>query len=121
MLRLFLGGEEMTNPTATFGMKLLEQACQQNASDIHFHPIPDKDKIDIYFRLLGKRTFIQSINKSLYQVLLTYFKFSSGMDIGEIRKPQNGTLPYENKDKRKYSLRLSTLPLIDLESLTIRI
>src|SRR5699024_3949197 len=40
---------------------------------------------------------------------------------GEIRKPQHGTLSFENKNKKKFSLRLSTLPLMKTESLTIRI
>lgn len=43
------------------------------------------------------------------------------MDIGEIRRPQNGTLSFKSKQKKKYSLRLSTLPMAQTESLTIRI
>lgn len=111
----------MINPSAAFANKLLENACEKRASDIHFYPLPNKDKINIYYRLLGKRTFIRSINKSMYQLLLTYFKFTSRMDIGEVRKPQNGTLHFENSKKETFSLRLSTLPLVNLESLTIRI
>lgn len=111
----------MPNPAATIANKLLEDACQKNASDIHFYPFPNKDKINVYYRLLGTRTFIKTIKTSIYGLLLTYFKFSSGMDIGEIRKPQNGTLPYVSNSKKNFSLRLSTLPLTNLESLTIRI
>jgi competence protein ComGA len=42
------------------------------------------------------------------------------MDIGEIRKPQNGTISYPIAST-KYSLRLSTLPVNHLESLAIRV
>lgn len=111
----------MNKTTATIANKLLEHACQKNSSDIHFYPNPTKDETKIYYRLLGKRTYIKTIHHSLYQVLLTYFKFSSNMDIGEARKPQNGVLSFETKQQEKYSLRLSTLPLSSLESLTIRI
>lgn len=111
----------MSNPAATFVTQLLEQACSNDASDIHFYPLPNKDKIHIYFRVLGKRQQIKSINYSVYQKILTYFKFTSGMDIGENRLPQNGTLAFQNKNKQNFSLRLSTLPLINTESMTIRI
>jgi len=115
------GGERLHNTTATFADRLLEKACNENASDIHFYPLTEKGQINIYFRLLGNRTYIKTINTDLYQVLLTYFKFSSNMDIAEIRRPQNGTLSFQSKQKKKYSLRLSTLPMAQTESLTIRI
>lgn len=111
----------MTNPAATFVNSLLEHACSHNASDIHFYPFPTKDKITIHYRMLGKREYIRSINKSVYQMILTYFKFSSGMDIGENRLPQNGVLPFQNKNNQNFSLRLSTLPISTLESMTVRI
>lgn len=54
-------------------------------------------------------------------MILTYLKFTSGMDIGENRIPQNGTHLHINKDKQSFYLRLSTLPLANAESITIRI
>src|SRR5690625_7514983 len=42
------------------------------------------------------------------------------MDIGEIRKPQNGTITHHT-DTGQYALRLSTLPVNHVESLAIRI
>src|SRR5699024_10375839 len=115
------GGERLHNTTATFVDRLLEKACKEDASDIHFYPLTDKGQINIYFRLLGNHTYIKTINAELYQVLLTYIKFSSNMDNGEIRRPQNGTISFKSKQKKKYSLRLSTLPMAQTESLTIRI
>lgn len=111
----------MTNLAATFTDELLEEACLEKASDIHFYPLPNEGKTYIYFRILGKRKLIRSIHKSVYQMVLTYLKFSSAMDIGEIRLPQNGTLPFESKNNQTYSLRLSTLPLKESESMTIRL
>src|SRR5699024_4096368 len=104
----------------TFSDRLLEKDCKEDASDIHFYPLTDRGQINIYFRLLGNRTYIKTINADLYQVLLTYFKFSSNMDIGEIRRPQNGTLSFKSKQKKKYSLRPSTLTMAQTVSLTIR-
>lgn len=105
----------------TIAETLLKNACRRNASDIHFYPIPNSDQVAVYFRLLGKRTFVKQINRQLYQALLTYFKFSSNMDIAEIKKPQNGTSTFACEPSEIYSLRLSTLPLKQTESLTIRL
>lgn len=106
------------NPAATLSDKLLTSAFLAQASDIHFYPF--SDKTDVYFRIHGRRVLHKTILMKQYELLLTYYKFSSGMDIGEIRKPQDGTLAYRSAAK-PYSLRLSTLPLNTSESLAIRI
>src|SRR5699024_12733805 len=57
----------------------------------------------------------------LYESILTYLKFSANMDIDETRKPQDGIFTTILQENRKYSFRLSTLPLSFIESLSIRI
>lgn len=108
----------MLNPAINFSNAIFTSALSTGASDIHFYPFANRT--NIYFRVHGDRVFYKEIMKAQYNLLLTYFKFSSGMDIGEIRKPQNGTLIYQDTTE-KYSLRLSTLPVNDNESLAIRI
>src|SRR5699024_792695 len=71
-------------------------------------------------RIQGTRILHQTIPTTQYELLLTYYKFSSGMDIGEIRKPQNGTITH-HAGTRQYPLLLSTLPVNHVESLAIRI
>lgn len=112
----------MSNDAAVYAEKLLTNSFQKHASDIHFYPAPTEDIVFIYFRILGNRKLIQTISKKFYQIILTYFKFTSKMDIGELRKPQNGTITWHCKTmKETYDLRLSTLPVSNFESLTIRI
>lgn len=96
----------------------MQSAINVQASDIHFYPFPAQT--DIYFRVFGKRILHQTIPIQQYQTLLTYYKFTSGMDIGEVRKPQNGTLAHHMLTKH-YALRLSTLPVNHTESLAIRL
>src|SRR5690625_2174456 len=103
---------------AQLSQKLINDAVQTQASDIHFYPF--KDRTDIYFRIHGKRTYHQSIISEQYQFLITYYKFTSGMDIGETRKPQNRVLAHQ-VNAQLFSLRLSTLPVNHHESLAIRI
>lgn len=112
------GGEQCVNPAKSLSVKLLESACQMQATDIHFYPYTKETKV--FYRVHGKRIYYQSIPLQQYELLLTYYKFTSRMDIGETRKPQNGTLPYQI-NSQNYSLRLSTLPVNQSESLAIRI
>lgn len=106
------------NPAAKLSDDLLNASLKANASDIHFYPF--QNHTDIYFRIQGKRILHKKIRIEQYQLLLTYYKFISRMDIGESRKPQNGTIGH-NADAKLYSLRISTLPLHYTESLAIRI
>ena len=105
------------NAAQKFIKRALNAATEAQASDIHFYPL--STHTDVYFRIHGERIFYKKVLIGYYQILLTYLKFTSGMDIGETRKPQNGTM--EHEDHQKYSLRLSTLPVGSTESLAIRI
>lgn len=108
------------NHAATLAQDILHKAVQANASDIHFYPFGQDTAI--YFRIHGKRILHETITCHEYQLLLVYFKFTSNMDIGELRKPQNGKMTFNHDDTSiHYDLRLSTLPVNDMESLAIRI
>ncbi|WLV23552.1 competence type IV pilus ATPase ComGA [Aciduricibacillus chroicocephali] len=110
------------NDASSFAEKILEAAISQHASDIHFHPNPKSSETNIHFRIHGERQHYAVIANDQYQKLLTYYKFTSEMDIGEVRKPQNGTLEiFDPISKQPYSLRLSTLPVMRNESLAIRL
>ncbi|MDL4841560.1 competence type IV pilus ATPase ComGA [Aquibacillus rhizosphaerae] len=106
------------NPAAVFSNKLLLSAIQATASDIHF--CPSEKETAIYFRVHGKRISHHTIGLNQYETLLTYYKFTSGMDIGETRKPQHGTISFKTI-QHNFSLRLSTLPVNSQESLAIRL
>lgn len=108
------------NDATLLSRELLQSAFACGASDIHFYPLPKSTAI--YFRVHGKRILHKTLVAEQYTILLTYYKFTSGMDIGEIRKPQNGTLEMrDHASQFRYSLRLSTLPTSHTESLAIRI
>ncbi|MDC3413405.1 Flp pilus assembly complex ATPase component TadA [Aquibacillus sp. 3ASR75-11] len=106
------------NVTASLSKQILSTAIHENASDIHYSPT--EKQTDIYFRVNGRRIFHSSVPTYTYNTLLSYYKFTSGMDIGEIRKPQNGTLSFQHLNQH-FSLRLSTLPVNSTESLAIRL
>ncbi|MCP8616846.1 competence type IV pilus ATPase ComGA [Salirhabdus salicampi] len=97
---------------------LIKEAISKSTSDIHF--IPENEFVRVYFRIHGNRTPNDSLSINLYNPLLTFFKFTSGMDIGETKIPQHGTYSL-TVHARRYHLRLSTLPVSSGESLAIRI
>src|SRR5690625_44645 len=106
--KINLKGDVKLNSATLLSEKILEHAYKRFASDIHFYPL--RKQTNIYFRINGKRVLYRSITNAEYELLLAYYKFSSKMDIGEIRKPQNGTITHHSRHGT-YSLRLSTLPL----------
>ncbi len=106
------------NHATILSNQILHTAIEQNASDIHY--IPKESKIDIYFRVIGKRQFFKQLSLQAYTTILAYYKFISNMDIGETRKPQQGAISISYKNQ-KFSLRLSSLPTNTTESLVIRI
>lgn len=106
------------NQARSISNEILDKAIQNGASDIHF--FPNNEQTFIYFRVNGERDLYKSIPNSQYELILSYYKFTSRMDIGEVWKPQNGAIKVK-KATGIFALRLSTLPVNHMESLAIRI
>ncbi|MBM7646356.1 competence protein ComGA [Scopulibacillus daqui] len=100
------------------GRQILCEACSIEASDIHF--IPRQNDTLIELRIHSHLYELEILPKAFSERIISHFKFLSGMDIGERRRPQNGamTLTINNQ---KVNLRLSTLPAAYDESLVIRL
>lgn len=97
---------------------LLEDALNLHVSDIHF--VPRTFDVLVQFRVDHDLVVKDTLQKDVYNRLLSHFKFLAEMDIGEHRKPQNGAMAFEI-NQTTLSLRLSTLPTANEESLVIRI
>lgn len=98
--------------------RVLTDAVRNNATDIHF--LPRKNDTLVQLRIGNKLIPKISIPKHECDRLISHFKFTASMDIGERRRPQNGAFSYE-VDKKSIGLRLSTLPASNSESLVIRL
>ncbi len=99
--------------------KLLIQASALSASDIHFHPIGESVKI--YFRMGDQLRFQKQLDIDTYIKMLRYIKFETKLDLSITRFPQDGSFVIENEEGNKLFIRISTIPLVDHESLVIRI
>lgn len=98
---------------------LIKQAYNLSASDIHFHPIDGG--VRIYFRMINHLKFQKEIELNLYLRMIRYIKFMTRLDISITKFPQDGSFTVYADSNEKLFIRVSTIPLIDNESLVIRI
>ncbi|MGN1400712.1 MAG: competence type IV pilus ATPase ComGA [Bacillus sp. (in: firmicutes)] len=102
----------------TMAEQLLQTAIQLGASDIHI--VPRKSPPHVQFRIENRLIPYHMIAHEHTERMISHFKFLSGMDIGEKRRPQNGSMSITS-DNRIIGLRLSSLPTAASETLVIRI
>ncbi|MGD6940811.1 competence type IV pilus ATPase ComGA [Cytobacillus gottheilii] len=97
---------------------IIRDAVQKQATDIHI--LPRKNDTLIQFRLASKLVPRIQLPREDCDRLISHFKFTASMDIGEKRRPQNGASSY-TMNGYQIGLRFSTLPSRFSESLVIRI
>lgn len=98
--------------------RIICEAVEQNATDIHITP-KQKESV-LQFRIANHLINYLVISANECDKLISHFKFTASMDIGERRKPQNGSISTTVKGQY-IGLRLSTLPSHPHESLVIRL
>ena len=97
---------------------LLQQAVMREASDINIRP--EKDRVNVYFRVDGKLQFVRSLSRSLLQPLVSRIKVIGQMDLAEHFLPQDGHARLKRMGN-EVDLRLSIIPTVSGESVVIRI
>jgi len=98
--------------------RIISDAARSQATDIHI--IPRMDDTLVQIRLTNKLIPRLSLPKEECDKLISHFKFTANMDIGEKRRPQSGAIICE-VNGQLMGLRLSTLPSNNRESLVIRL
>jgi competence protein ComGA len=97
---------------------ILCEAIRQKASDIHF--IPLKEGGIVQFRVDERLLEFKTLTQEEYLRIISHFKYSAKMDIGDQRKPQSGAMD-AIIDNTSIHFRISALPSAYNESLVIRI
>ncbi len=97
---------------------ILSYAFDQRASDIHIEP--KRDISLIRFRVDGVLHIIHTIPKPLHLPIVSRIKMLSRMDLAEKRRPQDGRIKTNHRDK-EVELRVSTLPVAFGEKVVVRI
>ncbi len=97
---------------------IIKEAKFLEVSDIHFSPL--EECVSIYYRQFNELIFQKNIEKEYYNKILRFIKFKAKMDISMNVLPQDGSF-YLINNQEKVFIRVSTLPLLNSESLVIRI
>jgi len=98
--------------------RLILNAVESRASDIHFEPFEDEFKVR--FRIDGVLHEAEIPPKRLQAAITSRVKIMAKLDIAERRLPQDGRIKLKISDK-EIDFRVSTLPTVYGESLVMRI
>ncbi len=98
--------------------EIIIDAIKKRASDIHFDP--SLNNLMVRIRIDGELQDYAEIPAVLKKNLITRIKIISGMNITEVRMPQDGAIK-NVIDSTALDLRVSSLPTIDGEKIVIRI
>ena len=110
--------EQDNNQTIQQVTQLFEQAIALRASDIHLRPL--SDRVEVKLRIDGEMQHNLAIELPLYPAIVSRIKILGNMDIAEHRQPQDGA-HHLQIEGRQVDLRISTVPVLDGESVVIRI
>lgn len=97
---------------------LIIDAFKLSSSDIHFHP--SDGEVKIYYRYNNCLNYQKTIDNMLYTKVLRYVKFKTRIDISITKYPQDGSYNI-TYDGNRIFVRISTIPIVDNESLVMRI
>lgn len=94
------------------------EALRKGASDIHIQPL--SDIVKIRFRLDGVLKTVKTLNKSVFQNLVSRIKVMSQLNIMENRLPQDGRMSVL-LDNRRIDFRVSIIPVCYGQSIVMRL
>lgn len=102
--------------------KIIEDAHQQKASDIHIEPYGLRRDAEVRFRVDGRCFSVLSIPKNHIKQVVARFKILAQMDISDRRRPQDGKIKFRLSSGKDIEVRVSTIPTADSnEDVVLRI
>ncbi len=97
---------------------IFAQAVREGASDVHVSP--QKNSIQVRFRIDGKLHEVPSPPKSLFLPIIARIKILANMDITVTRIPQDGRFTLK-MEKKEINVRVSSIPTIYGENIVLRL
>ncbi|TXH89695.1 MAG: GspE/PulE family protein [Rhodoferax sp.] len=98
------------NELVKFVNKIIIDAYNMKASDIHIEPMPGKLKTGIRLRIDGSLQPYVEVPAHFRQALVTRLKIMCDLDISERRKPQDGKIKFKKYGPLDIELRVATIP-----------
>ena len=112
-------GSQVDTPVVRYVTKVILDAVNLGASDIHFEPY--EKEFRIRYRVDGVLSEINSPPLTLAQRVAARIKILSRLDIAERRVPQDGRMKMRLSKNRSIDFRVSTLPTMYGEKVVIRV
>lgn len=103
---------------AQYATRLLEEAINSRASDIHIEP--REEELCIRQRVDGFLISVDSLPREDMYPLVSRIKVMGHLDIGEKRLPQDGALTVTHRGER-VDVRISSMPTLHGEKLVLRL
>ena len=102
--------------------KVIVDAYNQGASDIHIEPYPGKAKTEIRLRKDGSLGNYIEVPASYRSAIVARIKIMCDLDISEKRKPQDGKIKFKKFGPLDIELRVATIPTAGgVEDIVMRI
>ncbi|HEY9101052.1 GspE/PulE family protein [Chitinimonas sp.] len=102
--------------------KIIVDAYNQGASDIHIEPFPGKAKTEVRFRRDGSLQPYIEVPAAYRDPIVTRLKIMCDLDISERRKPQDGKIKFKKYGPLDIELRVATVPTAGgMEDVVMRI
>jgi len=102
--------------------KVIIEAYQVGASDIHIEPYPGKSKTEIRLRKDGNLEPYIEIPASYRAAIVARIKIMCDLDISEKRRPQDGKIKFKKFGPLDIELRVATIPTAGgVEDIVMRI
>lgn len=90
--------------------KIIIDAYNQGASDIHIEPYPGKAKTEVRLRKDGSLVPYIEVPGSYRNAIVARIKIMCDLDISEKRKPQDGKIKFRKFGPLDIELRVATIP-----------
>ena len=106
----YLANSTADNEVVKFVNKVILEAYQKKASDIHIEPGQGKANVGVRLRIDGSLVPYIDAPRHLRQAIVARIKIMSDLDISETRRPQDGKIPFKKFGPLDIELRVATLP-----------
>jgi len=102
--------------------KIILDAYERKASDIHIEPASGKESTQVRLRVDGVCSTYQTVPYNYKNALVSRVKIMADLDIAERRKPQDGKIKFKKYGGKDIELRVATVPTQgNIEDIVLRI
>ncbi len=105
-------------PVVRIVNRLITNAVEQRASDIHIEPF--EQSLRVRYRIDGMLRDGETVSKELHAAMVSRLKIMAGLNIAERRLPQDGRIKLAVRG-RDIDLRVATIPIMHGEAVVLRI